>query len=463
MKWRLRSSIPPPLPRSLKRKSNNLAAVIENSADVLVTGSAERVDIVAADAVSIVDEMNETAVELGIWLSGLESFLASPHSFGVNSAIKPTLDASKEFRLTHAALSRCAVLFARLSVSQHPVVIGVGVPSLDVTAAELEEFGSTVRDLTQIGECYSRAEPLRTGEWNAWRNLLDERIRDVTAIRSFIRYAESCGEIYLPEPLKSFAASSDEMTSEQAELALVLPRFAQVLKWLSVVGRMLEADEPLKPALLIFSKVNEQCLDLIIYINNRLERFPDKGTDLFTSLDGASYLASIELKKVFTQELSRLIYIRPSPSIYSGMETAYSVLNESFQHILAGLVRFVDPSVDGFLLFPSFRANFEQSFALRSELWSLSELTKSAEANPEKRRILSLNQALRDFMNGAVKYLFYKDTETFERFVEEVMVAKEERDLVPNLHRFGAYLDTLFGQVNMRAVLEKHPFEPPKK
>jgi hypothetical protein len=29
------------------------------------------------------------------------------------------------------------------------------------------------------------------------------------------------------------------------------------------------------------------------------------------------------------------------------------------------------------------------------------------------------------------------------------------------LHRFSAYLETLFGQVNMRAVLAAHPFAPP--
>jgi hypothetical protein len=57
---------------------------------------------------------------------------------------------------------------------------------------------------------------------------------------------------------------------------------------------------------------------------------------------------------------------------------------------------------------------------------------------------------------------FYKDKETFERFAEEIIVTKEKKDLVPILHRFGAYVETLFAQVNMRAVLEKHPFEVPK-
>jgi len=440
-----------------------LAAVLEHPADLIVIEPTAMVEGEIVDAVKVVEEINETAVEMGIWLSGLESFLAAPHSFAITGTTKPTLDASKEFRLTHAALLRCANLFARLSVSELPVDLGLGVPFIDITADEFDDLGSAIRDTMQIGECYSRAEPLRTSEWNAWRNLLDEHISSLPAIRAFIGYAEECGELNLPEPLRIFAASSDGLSGEQAELALVLPRFAKVLKWLSVVGKMLNADEPLKPALLIFARINEQCLDLINYINNRLERFPDTGTELFASLDGASYLASIELKKVFSQELSRLIHIRPSPSIYSGMETAYSILNESFQHILAGLVRFVDPTIDGFSLFPSFRSNYERSLALRGELWKLVQLTKTAEANPEKKRVQLLNKALREFMLGPIRYLYYKDTETFERFVEEIMITKEERDLVPILHRFGAYLETLFGQVNMRAVLEKVPFEPPKK
>ena len=106
----------------------------------------------------------------------------------------------------------------------------------------------------------------------------------------------------------------------------------------------------------------------------------------------------------------------------------------------------------------SFRINFERSLVLRSELWNLVRLTQEAEQVPERPQIESLNKSLRDFMNGTINFLFYKDTETFERFVEEILVTKQNKDLVPILHRFGAYLETLFGQVGMRAVLEKHPF-----
>jgi hypothetical protein len=58
-----------------------------------------------------------------------------------------------------------------------------------------------------------------------------------------------------------------------------------------------------------------------------------------------------------------------------------------------------------------------------------------------------------------MKYLMYKDLETVERFIEEILITKNSSDLVPTLHRFSAYLETLFGQVKMRVVLMNHPFE----
>ena len=68
-----------------------------------------------------------------------------------------------------------------------------------------------------------------------------------------------------------------------------------------------------------------------------------------------------------------------------------------------------------------------------------------------------LNTGIRVFMSETVTYLFYKDTETIERFVEEITTTRNTKDLVPLLHRFGAYLDTLLGQVALRTVLAGEP------
>ena len=49
-------------------------------------------------------------------------------------------------------------------------------------------------------------------------------------------------------------------------------------------------------------------------------------------------------------------------------------------------------------------------------------------------------------MAGPARHLFYKDTEVVGRFVEEILVSKDTHDLVPILHRFAAYLETLSDQ-----------------
>ena len=403
----------------------------------------------------VIDESG-VMTELGIWCSGLESFLAAGHySFAESEGARP--DAIKNFRLIHSALLRCAGLNSKLlslrSNRQEPD---------SVTGRELSDLAIAFRDSILIGDCMIRSGSLGPAEWKAWSNALGDRLTHLPVFSKLIKSAESSGERSLPDYLNKLV-DAEAITPEQAEIALVLPRFGKILKWLSVVGEMLERDEPLKPALLIFSSVNEQVRDLIGYINNRLERFPNEEAELFMSLDAASYTAAIELKKVYTQELAGLANVRPSPTIYARMETSYSLLNEGFQQILAGFARLVDPKVNNGDLFPTFKVKFEQSMILRKELSSLAQLVQAAESDPAAQRIEALQKSLREFISGAARFLFYKDSETVERFVEEILVTKQNKDLVPILHRFGAYLETLFAQVNLRAVLEKHPFEPDKK
>ena len=435
------------------------ALFVEDKVDIRVnadaSGDVRRVDMTS----DITDEAIIT--ELGIWLSGLESFLASGHhSFTDGRDTKSLPDSSKEFRLVHSAIQRCAMLTARVFGTNGGIASARAEVTSDLRIGELSGLTSVLRDAALLSEGLINSNSLGSGEWKAWSGLLSHRLGSLPVFTKLIRHAETEGDRYLPAPLSNFVSNEGLLSAEHAELALVLPRFGRILKWLSVVGKMLEADEPLKPALLIFARVNEQIFDLTSYINNRLEHFPNEEAEMFASLDAASYTASIELKKVYSQELAGLARVRPSPSIYARMETAYALLNEGFQQMLAGFARLIDPTTDVFGLFPNFSIKLDQSIALRKNLWLVVQEVQAAENKPEVRQIDAMQKALRDFMKGTVRHLFYKDIETVERFIEEILVTKENKDLVPILHRFGAYLATLSGQVNLRAVLENHPFDP---
>lgn len=419
----------------------------------------------ASDLAQSVDvfDVEANIVDLGVWLSGLRSYLASGNrlSRGIEQGDGQDLT-STEFRILHAGLRRCILLCTYILSRRNDSSALALFDRYSFSAQGLTQLSDILRESYVVNESLKHSPSLGPDQWRAWSELLGHGLEQSKTFHAIVRFAERSGMRFLPARLADLGKEGKIISPELAELVLVLPRFGIVLRWLSVIKKMLDADRPLKPSLLIFSRVNELVVDLTQYIGDRLDRFPDQDAELFATLDAASYTASIELKKVYTQELAGVASMRPTPSIFARIETAYSLLNDGFQQILAGFMRVVDPKVDVLGAFPEFRVKLEQSLVLRSDLWAALEMVKAAERTPDPEKVEAMKRSLDDFRRGSMRYLFYKDTETVERFIEEIIVTDQKKDLVPILHRFGAFLDTLFGQVALRAVLDKHPFEDPQ-
>lgn len=406
--------------------------------------------------------------QLGLWLSGLESFLKLRSNTLVEES-RNSQDWSKEFRLTHSVLLLCSQLSLKFSSA-------ISVYSEDLKSEKQEnkettagltgdpdgilELAFALRESVLLSEGLLRAAPLNFEEWIAWSNSLADKLKNVSAVKQLIRNAESEGEKFLPEGLKELLENKNLPSAWQADLQVVIPHFAKILKWLNVVGEMLREDKPLKTSLVLFARINEQMREMTTYINNRLLRFPDEKDPLFGSLDGAAYTASIELRKVYEQELKGLAEIRPAPQIYAKIETAYALLNDSLQLTLINFARLIDSSIEPTDIFPGLQTKEEQSLVLRENMWNMLQSVKEAEQEPDVYPIGNLREQMEAFRDQNLYYLFYKDMETVDRFIEEVLVTDDKKDLVPILHRFGAYLETLLGLVNMRVVLANHPFEP---
>ncbi len=415
----------------------------------------------------------DLAFELGLWLSGLESFLnIQNHSFTEeNCARSLTRDWTKEFRLTHQALLRCSRLTFQLAraVKENTLQSDVGETvesknsdlsggQFEASAEEIYKLSQILKDSILLNESLLRAAPLKFAEWTAWSNFLADKFKVAAVSERLVRFAEKKGEEFLPEVLQKLLAVKSLSPTMEADLRLILPRFGKILKWLAAIEKMLAGDEPLKDSLLIFARIYEQIQEMMSYINNRLLRYPNEDDKLFGTLDAAAYTASIELRKVYNHELAGLAEIRATPSIYARIETAHSLLTHSFQQTLVGFAQLIDQSVEPGELFQNFQIKLRQSVILRENLWDMMKSVQKAEQNPDAFLLKNLREHLADFLETTIHFLFYKDKETVERFIEEVLVTTDKKDLVPILHRFGAYIETLFGQVNMRTVLAKHPF-----
>ena len=247
--------------------------------------------------------------------------------------------------------------------------------------------------------------------------------------------------------------------SDRSDIDELATRIGRVLRSLEIIERTLQSRAPLKPSLLIFAAIHQQTEELLNFINNRLSRFLDEQAALFNSLDSASYGASLELKKVFQQELRGIVRLVPPPSVQARVETAHALLLDTFQQMLVEMARVVDPKSTPFDFFPRFEAKLGHSLELRKQLWEVFRKVQSSETDPSRGNVSELRTNLASFSTSTVGYLHFKDQETVERFSEEIYAARDKKDLVPVLHRFGAYLETLFGQVSMRGVLAGHPFE----
>lgn len=417
---------------------------------------------------------NELIFELGLWLSGLESFLnIQNHAFGEENRVKAAArDWTKEFRLTHSTLLQCSSLNFKLAQalktksaadetkSKYANDFSVDEQAFEITPEDIFSLSMSLKEAILLSEGLLRAAPLKFGEWTAWSKSLTEKLKKVTAFEKLIKAAEKAGEHFLPVQLQNLLKAKNLSAATEADLKLVLPRFGKILKWLNVIEKMVKQDKPLKPALLIFARIYEQVQELTEYINNRLLRFQDEENDLFGALDGAVYVASIELKKVYQHELTGLTDIRPTPLVRAKIEAAQGLLNDSFQQTLVSFAWLIDPEIEAKNLFPAFQTKLEQSLALRESLWRVMNDVRTAEKNPETYPIYELVKKLNLFIESNMRFLMYKDWETVERFVEEILKTQNKKDLTPILHRFGAYLETLFGQVNMRGVLANHPFQP---
>lgn len=400
-------------------------------------------------------DAEELAFEIGAWLSGIRSFASTcqPAFAADNRSAVP--DLRREFRILMLSLMHLSRLTIRLqNVGADPIFDDLGL-----TRRQIDVFSSIVRDAVLLVDSHARATTVSIGEWQAFVSSLIGRLERDPVDEKLRRYSFDGAYGTLPVNLRELFEREEIDLSDRVDYLDVVPRVAAALRYLGIVGRMMRDDEPVKPALLILAAVHDQAREMIDHINLRLARNPNEEATLFNSLDSASYGASLELKKVFQQELRGIVGVLPPTSVFARTETAYSLLLDSFQQILLDLARTVDPKATLFDFFPRFQIKLDQSLILREHLWGILKAVKAAEESPVKEKVGHLKQELADFVTITIRFLHYKDEETFERFNEEVHAALDKKDLVPVLHRFGAYLETLFGQVCMRSVLAEHPFQ----
>jgi hypothetical protein len=417
------------------------------------------------------DNRRAAARELSVWLSALPGFLVLKNH--------PLSDAEKsclaernyihETRILKQVLRRCLHLCLVLSSDPRDeestnrdetlhVSPGFDTKSASPQMISLAAIRESLAEIYGASCALAQAKRIDQGAWSGVCGLLSRALHSDPSRANGERIAPD--EI-LRRQLPDVHALIESVapTIQVKDLTVTLSLFARTLDQLDFVGAWLRDDRPLKTTLPVFSHVHESAREAVATLERMARRAMEVRSEWYELCDGAGYAVGMELNKVFRHELIGLAASRHPSTIFTKVENSHGLLRECFQQTILSLVRALDPAFDGEKLFDSMHAKLRQSLVLRRELWALSESVRRAERDGDRKPLAPLVARLRAFQTGAMRHLMYKDWESFERFVAEVTAARGAVELVPVLHRFATYLDALFNQINMRAVLADHPFD----
>lgn len=420
------------------------------------------------------------AAELGIWLRALGSFLnVRNHPLTeVEYASVLARDYSNEVHIVRRALLAASRLTFQLVSSESSAgeileEDGDDVAALDaltsvksktgfdsgISNAALIALAQSLGDLCNVCEAMLEARAVGLRAWTSVGRIFAREMEHLEAAHALARIADHYSVANLPVPLNTLAREAIKPDELSADISVVFSTLAGLLGYLRLVESFLHRDEPLKQTLPIFTLVHEEARHLQEFIETRAMRTEGLSETIFDALDGTNYAITMELRKVFAHELVGLSALRQAPPIYAKVESAHGLLRDSFQQSIVALAQLWDAEFDSARLFNSFQTKLEQSIALRNDLWTLLQLVGRAEKERDLFPIAQLVERLEAFSKTSLRYLMYKDWEACERFIEEAGAARGAIELAPVLNRFGAYLETLHGQVGMRAVLAGHQLD----
>ncbi|MGH9942933.1 MAG: hypothetical protein ACRD9R_11320, partial [Pyrinomonadaceae bacterium] len=224
----------------------------------------------------------------------------------------------------------------------------------------------------------------------------------------------------------------------------------RLLGYLCEIETYLRQDSPLADALPLFILVHREARVLVDCIETSKAELTDLPAPVKEVLDCTSYAINFELRRAHPQELQTWDTVSEARQLRAAVEHAHGSLSNCFQQSTIALARVFDSALNGALLFDDYRLRQQQSLTLCDDLASLVRLVRRAEKDRDPALDTLLVERLREFGEGSVHYLMFRDWEIFERCVVEIEATRGTAQWHAVIHRLGCYLETLLGHVRQR-------------
>lgn len=253
--------------------------------------------------------------------------------------------------------------------------------------------------------------------------------------------------------------SKIESPSERQLVEAIFQDLLRLLECLDLIESHLRQVDAAAETFALFQIIHDEGRVLVDFIREDGLNCVAGNEDLVDALDGITFAINHDMQRVFEtaphsqSDPASNNTTNPRQHVVLGkLYRAHDILTNCLQQSTISLAMMFDPTLEAVKLFNNSDMRYRQSLQLCQDLTALMPLVESAEK--DDATLPSLIAGIEKFRNESLKCLMYSDWPQFESFSERIKLsATSSTELQPMLHQFRCYLETLLGQVRMRAVL----------
>lgn len=261
----------------------------------------------------------------------------------------------------------------------------------------------------------------------------------------------SVAEAELPEAVRRVVQNLGE--SVEAELVrFTFGALMELLAELQTIGINCIGRDPLKESVAAFASVQESALAFVGHIEEQVLSLEDISKSPGRELLDVAFALRHELRRAFDMDIAEIDHGRPFESAEGRVAHAHGVLRNCFRQCVVLLAQAFEPGLSERTIFADAASRLEESILLRDSLASLLEAAREESKKSFPQSAVAVIERLDTFRREGMRFLMRRDWEMFDAFENEIVAAKDAGEFDYAARKLLVGLETLLGQVRMRAV-----------
>jgi hypothetical protein len=234
-------------------------------------------------------------------------------------------------------------------------------------------------------------------------------------------------------------------------IAIVFQDLLRLLECLQLAEGHLRQLDAADETFALFQLIRDEARVLVDFIKTDGLNSNVMTGEVADALDGITFAINHDLQRLFERNSQ---HSRTPHAVVSELYRAHDVLTNCLQQSTITLAMVFNPNLEGPKLFNDSGMRYRQSLQLCQDLSELIQIVENTEHDCDELSVLDLVAGIKKFRQESMESLMYSDWPQFEGFCERInLTTADYPELQPVLHQFRCYLETLLGQVRMRAVL----------